>query len=350
MMKPPSPPAAVNEYLAQLADYYRQLIEYHQQAAIIASQQLGHVQALLSDQSSLPESVEAQSWLLNDANPVPDETIADNREDEDREDEDTKDEEMEDEDTEDEDEFFVIPSPKIRELLEVERGKMLQIDYILRHFYGLISEEEQQQVKPLMEQQLIKGAKQEQWAKVPDAPNCWTLNLADFPDLVEKKLKKGEVPDDALPTAKVAKLLSVTINFILNLRTRYLEQLIEGVDYFKNPQKHYFWSETGIEKLQELKQISLTIAKGNRSNLKSSAIPMLPEYRGLSKQQAIQKLLQSNQGKEWTINEVTQALYGELNQTQFMVVREDTIKQLSSGKLQGLWKKEPNKIGVYMAN
>ncbi|MEA5510048.1 hypothetical protein VB715_09755 [Crocosphaera sp. UHCC 0190] len=335
MMKPPSPPAGVNEYLAQLADYYRQLIEYHQQAAISAAQQLGNVQALLSAQSSLPESVEAQSWLLNDTNPVPDETIADNREDE---------------ETENEDEFFVIPSPKIRELLETERGKMLQIDYILRHFYGLISEEQQQQVKPLMEQQLIKGAKQGQWVKVPDAPDCWTLTLADFPDLVEKKLKKGEVPDDALPTAKVAKLLSVTINFVLNLRIRYLEQFIEGVDYFKNHQKHYFWSETGIEKLQKLKQVSSPIAKGNRSSQKSSAIAMLPEYRGLSKQQAIQKLLQSNQGKEFTITEVTQGIYGQLNQTQLRILREDILKHLSSGKLQGLWKKVPNKIGVYMAN
>ena len=34
MIQPPSPPQKANEYLTELAQYYRELIEYHQQAAI----------------------------------------------------------------------------------------------------------------------------------------------------------------------------------------------------------------------------------------------------------------------------------------------------------------------------
>ncbi len=34
MSQPPIPPAGATEYLAQLADYYRELVEYHQQQAI----------------------------------------------------------------------------------------------------------------------------------------------------------------------------------------------------------------------------------------------------------------------------------------------------------------------------
>ncbi len=67
MIKPPSPPAGANEYLSQLAQYYRELVEYHQQAAMAAEQQLGHVQALLGEQSVLTTTVEGPSWMLDES-------------------------------------------------------------------------------------------------------------------------------------------------------------------------------------------------------------------------------------------------------------------------------------------
>lgn len=151
MMKPPSPPAGTTEYLAQLADYYRDLVEYHQKAAIVAAQQLGHVEALLGTEPVLPQAVETQSWLVDEAKnhrPIPEITsnqvneTPDDGDDDDTDDDDTEEEETDDEidddtnddDTEEEeetdDEIDAEDEPphvlldKIKELLEAERGKM----------------------------------------------------------------------------------------------------------------------------------------------------------------------------------------------------------------------------------
>ena len=61
----------------------------------------------------------------------------------------------------------------------------------------------------------------------------------------------SEIPNDALPTKKVAQLLSLTPKKISEMRSLYSEQLIKGVDYFQNSRGHYFWLETGLDKLDK---------------------------------------------------------------------------------------------------
>ena len=157
MSKPPSPPPGAAEYLTQLAEYYRELVEYHQRAAIVAAQQLGHVQSLLSDEPVLPYPVDAQSWSLDESqNPRQIPEITSNQVIETSNDE-YNDEDYEDNDEDDENDLETanVSLQLLKELLEAERGKMLHIDYILHHFYG--SHPDKSQLKPMIEQQLETG-------------------------------------------------------------------------------------------------------------------------------------------------------------------------------------------------
>ncbi len=237
MMKPPSPPAEAQEYLSQLKHYYRQLVEYHQQAAMVAAQHLSHIEALLSNELSFPEVVETRSWLLNESSkPV-------------------SYEEPEDKNPGDNDQPMNISLPSLKALLEAEQGKILHIDYIVRRFDR--PNQDLSQLKSIIEQQLEIGAKLEMWTSVPDAPECWTLSLLDIPGLVPNKKETSytdEISLDALPTKKVANLLSAPVSFVLSARIKYEEHFTKGVDYFQNSQKSYYWSSTGIDKLKKIRE------------------------------------------------------------------------------------------------
>ena len=67
-------------------------------------------------------------------------------------------------------------------------------------------------------------------------------------------------------------------------------------------------------------------------------------------EKAIKKLFKSNPGREWTISEVRDGVYGNLSQTQASLVRVKITRSLSHGHLMGLWRRVPNKVGVYRSN
>ena len=352
MLKPPSPPAGATEYLSGLADYYRQLVEYHQQAALVAAQQLNHVQALLGEPPVLSTTVEAQSWLLDESGQAT-RQIAETRDD-DELDKESEPDQQSDLPLDDETEPFPVTLVQIRELLESDRGTMLHIDYIIRHFYGPISESQQDSVKPLIEKQLRAGAKLRMWSEVPDAPECWTLTLLDFPDLasletLQTLLEKTEIPATGLPTKKVADLLSMTPPQIYELKKLYSEQIIRGVDYFPTTKKGYFWTEEGINKLAEFSQ-QLDSKKPKKTSTKVPSSPsMLPQYRGLNQLQAIEKFFKNHPGTAVSILEITEALYGQLTPPQTQKMREAVGKTLWYGKNKGLWRNLPHQSGFYQA-
>ncbi len=196
MIQPPSPPQKANEYLTELAEYYRELIEYHQKAAIAAAQQLGHVVALLGN----------------------------------------------------------------------------------------------------------------------------------------------DLESEVLPTKKVAELLSIHRKQIYELRDLYLSEFLSGVDYFQNNQGHYLWTKTGVEKLKTYRK---------NFDKKPSDVPMLPDYQGLSRIQAIKKLFASHKSKNWTITEVVNGLYGDIEKQQARYLRDPISQTLSAGHYKSYWKKVPKTVGVY---
>ena len=377
MIQPPSPPEKATEYLQELAQYYRELIHYHQQAAILAGQQLVHVEALLGQDTSLPVD-QTKSWLLGDSSSNNDCIESQlNTEDKDYYLENYQkmigksikgDEGVEStlnekdslhyNDSNSSKNLFTKDSlptlVELKDFFEKDRGKFLQIDYIVQHFYGQVTQSEKEEIKPLLLEKLKTGGLKHLWSQVPDAPDCWTFTLLDFPEFSNNKGNNPLFPNlksDALPTTKVAESLSTRLYKIYEVKNIYSDELIEGKDYFRNSIGHYLWTESGVNKLSHFKQeleSQKKQKKKQRLSTSENAEPlMLRPYEGLSMEKAIKKLFKSKPGREWTISEVLEEIYGNLSQTKAEKARIKVTRSLSHGQIKGLWRKDKSKIGVY---
>ncbi len=380
MIQPPSPPEKATEYLQKLAQYYRELIDYHQQGAILAGQQLVHVEALLAQNIGLPVD-QTKSWLLEEPsadNDYPESQLSTKNEDyylenyqgmieKDVEGDEGVESNLNGKEFPNFNESNRNPNlltkdslPTLKELkdfFEKDRGKLLQIDYIIQCFYGQLDQSEKQEIKTLLLEKLKTGSLKHLWSQVPDAPDCWTFTLLDFPEFSNNKGDDSLFPNlksDALLTKKVAESLETTPQKIYEIRNAYSNKFIEGSDYFRNSMGYYLWTENGVNKLSQFKQELESNKrpykrnKKKRSSTARSYPPeMLPPYQGLSMEKAIEKLFKSNPVKEWQISEVRDGIYGKLSQAKATAVRVKITRSLSHGYLKGLWRRVPNKTGVY---
>ncbi len=292
MIQPPSPPEKATEHLEELKEYYRELMEYHQQAAMIAAQQLVHVEALLGTDTGLPLD-RMKFWLLGDP-PSDDDYDYGESElepfDKDYYLEDSGevasqstegDEGVESvfngeppltQDDSNHDNILNIKDSlptleELRDFFKNDRGKMLQIDYIIQYFYGQVNQFDKQEIKTLILERLKTGSLKHLWSQVPDAPDCWTFTLLDFPEFSNTKRDNPLFPNlksDALPTKKVAESLGTIPKKIYEIRNLYYDEFIEGTDYFRNSQGHYLWTENGVNKLSQLKQELESYKKRNK--------------------------------------------------------------------------------------
>lgn len=207
---PPPPPPIDASQLENLAKYYSSLVDYYRRASEIAAQQLTHVEALLHPPNAeLTFSSELESWLssretpfpngnkvlaigeqppqlsamaadengqknfypsnsgstqlcasLEENNPIPSksETVV----------------------TE-ENLLFVLATE-----LESNRGKMLHLDYLVRKLKGDLDDSELDSAREETRSLLEKGTQEQKWFAVPDSPDCWTIDLSEFPDLVKQ--------------------------------------------------------------------------------------------------------------------------------------------------------------------
>ena len=73
-------------------------------------------------------------------------------------------------------------------------------------------------------------------------------------------------------------------------------------------------------------------------------------HRKVVREKAIKKLFKSNPGREWTISEVLEGIYGNVSQKQASKVRVKITRSLSHGHLIGLWRRVSNKVGIYRSN
>ncbi|MBD2504592.1 hypothetical protein [Anabaena azotica] len=76
-------------------------------------------------------------------------------------------------------------------------------------------------------------------------------------------------------------------------------------------------------------------------------IPMRDEYKGLSRIEAVQKLLQKRPGSICHVDFVLRALYDELEPDVIKIVRGRVQSTLTQGKNSGLWFLVPGKPGYY---
>lgn len=75
--------------------------------------------------------------------------------------------------------------------------------------------------------------------------------------------------------------------------------------------------------------------------------PLLPPYQHLSKSEAVEKLLQDNEGKTFHIDEITRGLHGDLGVEAIKPERARMYDTLRKGVAKGLWSAVPNSNKYY---
>jgi hypothetical protein len=81
----------------------------------------------------------------------------------------------------------------------------------------------------------------------------------------------------------------------------------------------------------------------------SKSLNFLSEYKGETLTSAVQRILEERRGEEVGIEEVVTALYGNIDIERFKVAKDRVTKNLSKGKVTGLWDRVDNKSGFYTA-
>lgn len=75
--------------------------------------------------------------------------------------------------------------------------------------------------------------------------------------------------------------------------------------------------------------------------------PLLPPYQHLTKSEAVENFLQSNEGKTFHIDEITRALHGNLEDKAIEAERSRMYDTLRKGIKKGLWSAVPNSLNYY---
>ena len=75
--------------------------------------------------------------------------------------------------------------------------------------------------------------------------------------------------------------------------------------------------------------------------------PLLPPIQHLSKSEAVENFLQSNEGKTFHIDEITRALHGDLGDKAIEAERSRMYDTLRKGAARGLWSALPNSPNYY---
>ncbi|AUT00748.1 hypothetical protein CLI64_10245 [Nostoc sp. CENA543] len=82
-------------------------------------------------------------------------------------------------------------------------------------------------------------------------------------------------------------------------------------------------------------------------SIKGIDFPMLPEYKAMSRMEAIQKLLQEHLGAVCHIDFIVRSLYGELDPHIFKVVKGRVQSSLTQGRERKVWFGIPDEPGCY---
>lgn len=182
---PPEPPQNSQQFLDRLVDYYRTLLNYHQQAAGLAASNLAHLEALSNGfQSSLEQQATLELTSNNDIQRINSQvellTVV---------------EPFVPETSETDVTQLSLPSLQgLEELLKANRGKMLHLDYIVRMLCGRLADKELNLLTQVTKHLLEEGARENRWSSVPDSPGCWTIDLENFPEIAPSAQTNGKSP------------------------------------------------------------------------------------------------------------------------------------------------------------
>jgi hypothetical protein len=248
--EPPPPPLGSDEALSQLAAYYRSLVEYHHKALAVAHRQLDHIEALLNPNYSMgfetnievesnedallgqtlnsnnllaaPRTKEPESESKGDLKiPEDDSSIKNEETDRSTFEPLNKAEEIEsnsassslEETSSKKLALGEIPFESLKEkiaiLLEENRGIILHIDYIIRKISRQLEPSNVEEIQAKIDTILHTGQTEGMWFAVPDSPNCWTIDLNEFPDFSPNnnngQLKQHHTNNKLPPSEKLVK-------------------------------------------------------------------------------------------------------------------------------------------------
>jgi hypothetical protein len=297
--------------LLELRDYYARLVEEYESLHTQARSQLNHVEALLSNWSSRPNSEVAHKVPLLS---LPDnisrsdiELVESNQAEEFpalkklevksygskiQNSNDFPAIEISLDQTEDLIKGVDIPMlpqyqhltrmEAIKKLLQDNLGIVCHIDFVVRTLYGELQPQVFRVVKGRVQSSLTQGKERSIWSAIPDEPGCYTLDLG----LVTSNHTNG-----------------------------YSQSA-------KKKKKPFILPKTKI-------------------------VPMLSAFEGQFLIDAISSLLRQNPGKIFTVAEVITGLYGEIDSQEVREIKSKVLNELSRGYRTGRFSRIPEKVGLY---
>ena len=87
--------------------------------------------------------------------------------------------------------------------------------------------------------------------------------------------------------------------------------------------------------------------KNKDKGVRNGKLKMKDSYQGKTMLDAIGMVLKANVGKAVSADSVVNSLYGALSDDQFRVAKDRVTKSLSKGKIDKMWDRVPNQLGVY---
>lgn len=171
----------------------------------------------------------------------------------------------------------------IKKLLQEHVGTVCHIDFVVRSLYGELEPTVFKVVKGRVQSSLTQGRERNAWFAIPDEPGCYTLDLS-----------------------------------LLNSKNS---------------------SHTHSRSIKPKKKPVIVPH--------SRIVPMLPEFEGLFLIDALASLLKQNAGKIFTVAEVINGLYGDINADDIREIKSKVLNELSRGYRTGRFSKIPDKIGLY---
>jgi hypothetical protein len=79
----------------------------------------------------------------------------------------------------------------------------------------------------------------------------------------------------------------------------------------------------------------------------TNVVPMLEEFEGLFLIDALSDFLEKNSGRVFSVGEIIEGIYGELDEEEIREVKSKVLNELSRGYRTGRFSRVPDKIGFY---
>lgn len=171
----------------------------------------------------------------------------------------------------------------LKKLLHEYAGTVCHIDFIVRSLYGELEPTIFRVVKGRVQSSLTQGRERGYWSAIPNEPGCYTLVLS---------------------------LLA--------------------------PNHHHAFAQS----VKTRKKKSFILPK-------SEVVPMLRAFDGQFLIDAITSFLQQNPGQIFSVNEIVNGIYGDIDSQQLREVKNKVLNELSRGHRTGRFSRVPNQIGFY---